>query len=111
MISEAHPKQKAIFLDPNRFRVAVCGRRWGKSVLGAESALQGLSASAGALGAGGASSGLLHAIHNNPQSLGRFAPALQKAYQDGGNEGLAAMHYVLGTTQPDYLTDSLKESQ
>lgn len=40
MISEAHPAQRDIFLSSQRFRVAVCGRRWGKSVLGAEAALQ-----------------------------------------------------------------------
>ncbi|NEU81487.1 terminase family protein [Nostoc sp. UIC 10630] len=28
-----HPKQKEIFLDPNRFRLLVCGRRFGKSHL------------------------------------------------------------------------------
>lgn len=40
MIGEQHPHQREIFLDPTRFRVAVCGRRWGKSVLGLETALE-----------------------------------------------------------------------
>ncbi len=40
MISDKHPAQRDIFLNLSRFRVAVCGRRWGKSVLGAETALR-----------------------------------------------------------------------
>lgn len=91
---------------------AIGGPKLGAKVgFGAESALNAFSANEGALSAGGASSGLLHAIHNDPASLGRFAPALQKAYQDGGNEGLAAMHFILGTTQPDYMQDALKNAQ
>ena len=30
---ELHPSQKPVALDPHRFRVLCCGRRWGKTTL------------------------------------------------------------------------------
>jgi len=41
-ITDKHPDQRAIFYDQHRFKVAVCGRRWGKSVLGAEEAIRAM---------------------------------------------------------------------
>lgn len=52
------------------------------------------------LGVGGAS--VVARLQSNPQSFGRFAPALQQAQQQGGSQGVAAMHYVLSTTNPEY---------
>lgn len=52
--------------------------------------------------AAGTTEGLVSKLHSNPQSFGQYAPALQKAYQDGGNQGVAATHYVLSTTHPEY---------
>lgn len=39
-IGDDHPKQAEIFRDTSRFRIAVCGRRFGKTVLGTEEALR-----------------------------------------------------------------------
>ena len=40
LITDRHKNQYEIFSDETRFRIAVCGRRWGKTVLGRESALK-----------------------------------------------------------------------
>src|SRR3972149_6827530 len=40
LISEKHQAQKEIFYDQIRFKIAVCGRRWGKTVLGLELAIK-----------------------------------------------------------------------
>ena len=34
-LPELHPKQAEVALDPSRFKVVVCGRQWGKTVIGA----------------------------------------------------------------------------
>jgi Terminase large subunit, T4likevirus-type, N-terminal len=39
VITPAHPKQREVFQDKVRFKLLVCGRRWGKSVLGQEEAI------------------------------------------------------------------------
>lgn len=68
--------------------------------LGAEKGLNAISAGAKALGSSGG--GLLDTLQNSPQTLGKYALPLSQAYKEGGNQGLAAMHYILGTTHPDY---------
>lgn len=40
VISDKHKHQKEIFYDDSRFKVAVCGRRWGKTVLGTETVIK-----------------------------------------------------------------------
>lgn len=50
----------------------------------------------------GTTEGLVSRLHSNPQSFGPYAPALQNAYKDGGNQGVAATHYILSTTHPEY---------
>lgn len=67
--------------------------------LQAEKGLNTLSEGAKSLSSTG---GLLDTLQNSPQTLGKYAMPLTQAYKDGGNQGLAAMHYILGTTQPEY---------
>lgn len=69
---------------------------------GYRAASKGLNAIQGALTDIGPVDNIINTLKNSPQTLGKYAPALQQAYQDGGNQGLAAMHYILGTTRPDY---------
>lgn len=51
---------------------------------------------------GGVTSNLMRILSDNPTQLGRYATPLFKAAQTGGNQGLAATHYILSTTHPDY---------
>ncbi len=51
---------------------------------------------------GGVTSHLMSVLSSNPQSLGKYASPLLKASQTGGKQGLAATHYILSTTHPDY---------
>jgi len=45
---------------------------------------------------------LLHTLNSNPQSLGKFAKPLMQAGQTGGSQGIAATHFILMQTQPEY---------
>ena len=65
-------------------------------------ALQGLSKGIRPSGLGVGGSAIVTRLQSNPQSFGKFAPALQQAQQQGGSQGVAAMHYVLSTTNPEY---------
>lgn len=65
---------------------------------GAEATLQGIADRDSSIGMGG----LSRSLTSNPQTFGRYAAPLQKAFQEGGQQGLAAMHYVLSTTHPEY---------
>lgn len=51
---------------------------------------------------GGVTSHLMKIMMGNPAALGRYAAPLMKAAQEGGNQGLAATHYILSTTHPEY---------
>lgn len=51
---------------------------------------------------GAVTSHLLNRLNTNPQSLGRYAQPLMKAAQEGGSQGLAATHYILSQTHPEY---------
>lgn len=64
---------------------------------GAESALKTVAKMAGS-----PTEGIVNLIKSAPQTLGKFAVPLTQAYQTGGNQGVAAMHYVLSTTHPEY---------
>jgi hypothetical protein len=55
--------------------------------------------------------GLVDTIKNSPQSLGKYAIPLSQAYKDGGNQGAAAMHYVLSTTDPAYNQMTQEQGQ
>lgn len=41
-------------------------------------------------------------LQSNAQSLGKFAAPLSHAFQTGGLQGVAATHYILSTTHPEY---------
>jgi hypothetical protein len=67
------------------------------------SAEKGLNAVAQTLKSfGSPTEGLVDIVKNSPQMLGKFAVPLSQAFKDGGNQGIAAMHYVLSTTNPEY---------
>jgi len=70
------------------------------AVLGfkAESALNGASR-------------ITNLVTSNPSIFGKFAVPLTQAYKDGGEQGLAAMHYVLSTTQPEYNRMTQEQGQ
>lgn len=51
---------------------------------------------------GGVTANLMSRLSSNPQSLGQYAAPLLKAAQEGGNQGLAATHYILSTSHPKY---------
>src|ERR1019366_1377026 len=51
---------------------------------------------------GGVTAGLMHTLTTNPQSLGKFANPLMQAAQTGGNQGLAATHFLLANQYPEY---------
>lgn len=51
---------------------------------------------------GGVTSQLMDILSTNPQHLGKYAAPLMKAAQTGGKDGLAATHYLLSTTHPEY---------
>lgn len=51
---------------------------------------------------GGITANLMNAITTNPHALGKYAAPLMKAAQEGGSQGLAATHYILSTTHPEY---------
>lgn len=77
-----------------------------------EGALNAVSEGANAIkNAVSPSMGLIDTIKNSPQTLGKFAMPLSQAYRDGGNQGVAAMHYVLSTTNPEYNQTTQEQSQ
>ncbi len=45
---------------------------------------------------------IMTALHKNPQSLGKFAKPLAQAAQTGGNDGIAATHFILSQQHPEY---------
>lgn len=51
---------------------------------------------------GGVTTHLMSVLGTNPQSLGKYASPLLKAAQTGGNQGLAATHFLLSSQYPDY---------
>lgn len=40
IIGRKHPHQREVFLSPARFKLLICGRRWGKTTLGMEDAIE-----------------------------------------------------------------------
>lgn len=77
---------------------AVGGPKLGAQVgFGAESALNWTSR-------------IVNLVKDNPQALGKFAPALLQAYQDGGNQGVAATHFILANQYPEYNEMTQKDS-
>lgn len=81
----------------------VGGPKMGAQVgFGAESALESVAKAAPYSSVGALTRHIMSKIQSDPQSLGQFAQPLMKAAQDGGSQGLAAMHYILSTTQPAY---------
>lgn len=50
----------------------------------------------------GVTSTIMNALQTNPNSLGKYAKPLSQAAQNGGKDGLAAMHYVLSQQHPEY---------
>lgn len=74
----------------NIAHAAIGGPKLGAQAgFGAEAALNGTSR-------------IINLIKSNPQSLGKFAPALLQAYQEGGNQGVAATHFILANQYPEY---------
>lgn len=72
---------------------------------GLNSLYEGLNAPIGNVGTPMAKIGaanVMERLKSSPQSFGRYAGPLQQAAQQGGNQGVAAMHYVLSTTDPSY---------
>jgi hypothetical protein len=65
-------------------------------------ASKSLNAVNGALTNTGTVESVINTLKNSPQTLGKYAIPLGQALQTGGNEGVAAMHYVLSSTHPDY---------
>lgn len=49
-----------------------------------------------------AGSGAMSLLRSNPAALGRYAAPLQKAFDEGGEQAVAAMNYVLSSVHPDY---------
>jgi len=45
---------------------------------------------------------LMNAVTSNPSSLGKFAKPLLQAAQSGGEQAVAAMHFVLSHQYPEY---------
>lgn len=45
---------------------------------------------------------IMTALQKNPQSLGKFAKPLAQAAQSGGNDGIAATHFILSQQHPEY---------
>lgn len=90
-------------------KTLIGGPRMGAQLgFGTETALEGMSNAAnwgskfGSPAVGGITAHLMSVLSTNPQSLGKYASPLMKAAQEGGNQGLAATHYILSTTHPDY---------
>lgn len=75
--------------------------------MAAGDALQG-SAGQGVIKAGtlnttaGITSAIMGTLQSNPQSLGQFAKPLAKAAQSGGDQGIAATHFILSQNYPQY---------
>jgi hypothetical protein len=74
-------------------------------------ASKGLNAVHGALTNTGPVDTIVNTIKNNPGALGKYAPALQQAFQDGGSQGVAATHYVLSLQHPDYNAMTQDQAQ
>lgn len=82
---------------------AVGGPKMGAHVgFGAEAALQSLAKNGAGMGVAGITSGIMQRITTNPQSLGKFAAPLMRAAQSGGEQAIAATHYVLSHQYPEY---------
>lgn len=56
----------------------------------------------GAYTIGGVTSKLMGLLSTNPAQLGKYAAPLLNAAQTGGKQGLAATHYILSTSHPEY---------
>lgn len=69
---------------------------------GAESVLESTAKAAPYSSMGALTSHIMSKIQEDPRSLGQFAQPLMKAAQDGGSQGIAAMHYILSSTNPEY---------
>ena len=76
--------------------------------IGAE-ALPGVAKAAAVSAIGGVSS-LFNDLTSNPQSFGKYAAPLLQAAQTGGSQGVAATHFILGTTNPEYA-DMMRKRQ
>lgn len=66
-----------------------------------------------AYGIGGMTTHLMSLLSTNPAQLGKYAAPLLKAAQTGGNDGLAATHFILSQQHPEYnaMLQSKQESQ
>lgn len=81
----------------------VGGPKMGAQIgFGAEKALRGLAENGAGMGVAGITSGIMQRITTNPQSLGKFAAPLMQAAQSGGQQGIAAVHFVLSHQYPEY---------
>lgn len=83
---------------------AVGGPKLGAQAgFGAETALAGAASGLRSFNTiGGVTTHLMSVLGTNPQSLGKYASPLLKAAQEGGTQGVAAMHFILSTTHPEY---------
>lgn len=68
----------------------------------AEKALNAVANHGAGAGVAGITSGIMSRITSNPQSLGKFAAPLMQAAQSGGQQGIAALHFVLSHQYPEY---------
>lgn len=87
----------------NVLHSTVGGPKMGAKVgFGLESGLNKIAKNGGAYAVGGVTAHLVNTLTNDPQSLGKYATPLLKAAQEGGNQALAATHYLLSTQYPEY---------
>jgi hypothetical protein len=79
------------------------GPKMGAQVgFGAEKALNTFAANPKTFGVAGITSTIMSRLQTDPQSLGKFAAPLSQAAQSGGQQGIAATHFVLSHQYPEY---------